>query len=1254
MKLGWISLFRTTARRSSFHWPSNSAGLIGPQLDRPCAAAQQLNDSFLLSIYTVLIIGVLPQLALGANANNNNPCNETGTLVLCTERCDPGSIVSAGWTPSGNRFYACVGDSFTPPVITASVSDGAITCDGGYDSRVCVPRINPNKPDEPVHYTWTGDFDPPIPTVFTQPGITYYTGKVTATPDNFLCGYLHHTIGRLAVKALKIKFDQKHQTRVTNCWFSGGEHKAADELVSDAYDEKYFRWSLITIEGDPKAKINETTGVLSFGPTNGGRYVMHVTSTEKDCYDDLGIDIIRADIVGYLPGTVASSGAEVSEASEENPEQLQVAVNDDNDDAVVGSHQDYQDDRLGANDDDVVTVTLNPIVPAINSGTLTLSVTPSDAVRVFKSSSAILANYSVDLASPQGDLAALASTPVKLYLEGLKPSAAVQLTLTYVVGGVSCVDTVKLQVMQADLDVDSENDNGYAPAGWTEDEDEKEDDQTLSGKYLGVNDGDMDADGIPNYADGFDAWDPTSGGSDSFVPVALELKAPIDLDKARVEFVYSASDPGAMSRLGAGTWADPYRYVPAPGNLRLWTKDGAANRKKAEVSNSGDFIKAGVSYMASDLGFGAARKVVLYLEGIRSSSAKGDHRIQVNVRPDPAKPLICSDAVRCTAVALDIVTDYNHDRTIDDLDANRATATFPFRFWLNDDKDDGDLAEGNSDLPGQSPGNAMDYVVNGRCDLPDFFPVWLNISTAIHLLSPSDSGVRYSLYHQDNSVRIVYTDLKRDRSGAYLTNSESIYGSSLNKYAEEADSLQITSLGVNLNATVLNRIEQDSNKGILLVEGALIPTTSPIVLEAWKNGSKICAKQIPLSISSVQAMTRWINLRHLTGGSEIDPTDTSPPQNFPDAESNGKHVIFIAGFNNTEKDHRASSVEVYKRLYWSGSKAMYTGVSWEGNEDPLGILWPVAISYHLDVRNAFDISAQFANNVTALSGQKHVIAHSLGNMVVSSAIEDYGLNITSYFMIDAAIAIEAFNSSQLAAGNMRPANWIPYFDRTWAANWHKLWRFNTSDNRNQLTWLNRFGDIPYAFNFYSSGEEVLQNSPADPSMDIAGKTLSWAFQELIKGRRQALFLPDEVAHGGWGFNELWLPPDAPDAGIVNHLPDDTLRIGPVFKPFYDVRLHSYDPIGSQLAGDYTIRARLLAEAIPALSFAVGCNPVTLTFSENRDMMMRCKNGAEWPLSRIADPDKGIRWLHGDYRDVAYYFVFPLYDDICSPARGGLQ
>ena len=49
-------------------------------------------------------------------------------------------------------------------------------------------------------------------------------------------------------------------------------------------------------------------------------------------------------------------------------------------------------------------------------------------------------------------------------------------------------------------------------------------------------------------------------------------------------------------------------------------------------------------------------------------------------------------------------------------------------------------------------------------------------------------------------------------------------------------------------------------------------------------------------------------------------------------------------------------------------------------------------------------------------------------------------------------------------------------------------------------------------------------------------------------------------------------------------------------------------------------------------------------------MMTLKNG--WPAGRIANRVKKEKWLHGDFRDVAFFFVHPLYNDICT--RGGLR
>jgi hypothetical protein len=72
-----------------------------------------------------------------------------------------------------------------------------------------------------------------------------------------------------------------------------------------------------------------------------------------------------------------------------------------------------------------------------------------------------------------------------------------------------------------------------------------------------------------------------------------------------------------------------------------------------------------------------------------------------------------------------LIPDWNHDRVIDDDDKDQAMVLDPFRFWINDDDDFGDISEDDSDVPGQGGlfdnANYEDDEVNGRSDLLDFF-----------------------------------------------------------------------------------------------------------------------------------------------------------------------------------------------------------------------------------------------------------------------------------------------------------------------------------------------------------------------------------------------------------------------------------------------------------------------------------------------------------------------------------------------------
>jgi len=216
-----------------------------------------------------------------------------------------------------------------------------------------------------------------------------------------------------------------------------------------------------------------------------------------------------------------------------------------------------------------------------------------------------------------------------------------------------------------DLDIDSDNNNGYNAPARSAFEDQIEDDSFRPGKIVWLNTGDYDLDGIPDFADGFD-WDGVSGNDDDantpatgepnnrFVPLVLQVGNGVNVDLARLRITYSASDPAGVTHDG-----NPPVWRPAPGNLRIWKKnaDQSRNKNSARAGGPGDFVEPGV-YSLSQLGIvGGSRMVTLYVEGVQVSADIGDQRILVELDPDGDGPegWNLSDAVRVTVIGAQFV-----------------------------------------------------------------------------------------------------------------------------------------------------------------------------------------------------------------------------------------------------------------------------------------------------------------------------------------------------------------------------------------------------------------------------------------------------------------------------------------------------------------------------------------------------------------------------------------------------------------------
>lgn len=711
-----------------------------------------------------------------------------------------------------------------------------------------------------------------------------------------------------------------------------------------------------------------------------------------------------------------------------------------------------------------------------------------------------------------------------------------------------------------------------------------EDEEEGKGRLIRLNDNDSDDSGVPDLLEA-----PLRSSDPDLYPVTIQIW-PADLPTGEVVRIFSS--------------------------LPLYEDTRKQDR-------------AAAAYPVSRL------PLTLYAEG----AAAGDGQV-VQVRHG-GSPAIDRAAFR--VYSLGMVPDADRNRRIMDDDKAKMLTNAPFRFWVNDDNDNGDIAEGDSDVPGQ--GDAADHrngAVDGRCDLTDFFPVWLDLHDMISLLQ-EDLGVEFRLSQADGAVKIVYTDLSRGEAGNYMIADTSHCGPSMLQSAHEAATVQVTPEGIVLNENFLSRIAQDRNKGVLMVE-ATRPSTAPLVLTIRAEGHTLCTLSLALSLSGVEDMYRWINVRAAAGGSVSRSTDTSEPDNYPDSLCNGKQFIFVHGYSVSEDGARAWNAEMFKRLYQSGSRAMFTAVAWRGNDGQLADWIPFiggsTPDYYVNVEHAFETASNLVTALSRLPGTKYIAGHSLGNMVVSSAIKDAGLSVSAYFMLNAAVATEAYDDTFINRDDMRHPDWKNYSNRLWASEWYQL--FPSGDGRNDLSWRDRFGGISVAYDYYSSTEDVLNN--ANGSVPSIGTERAWVCQEMRKGTT-LIWLGPGNAEAGWGFNGDYSGLTVEQA---NALSNSVLQTNSFFLHFDDDAL--YGTNGKAVAEAPAMNRQLLADAVPALSNPAGRNSITSAAGQgNRDFMSH-GGGAGLRRGIYANgdwPTDDNRWHHSDLKEVAYPYNSKAFDQIVN-------
>lgn len=358
------------------------------------------------------------------------------------------------------------------------------------------------------------------------------------------------------------------------------------------------------------------------------------------------------------------------------------------------------------------------------------------------------------------------------------------------------------------------------------------------------------------------------------------------------------------------------------------------------------------------------------------------------------------------------------------------------------------------------------------------------------------------------------------------------------------------------------------------------------------------------------------------------------------------NVFFFHGANVSEQDARAWAAEMFKRLWQAGANMEFHPVAWESDIGP-------SYNYQVNVSNAFVTASRIAPYVNSVPGRRVVIAHSLGTLVAAAAIQDYGMQVEKLIMLNSAIPSEAFDPS---LADPSPANglvhdeWTAYTNACWTSEWHKL--FPAGDARSRLTWRGRFAAVArVAVNFYSSGDEVLEIYPNahnpgwyngfSPSGHW-GERYSWHKQELYKGRKSLLGFIGTTEWSGWGFKcsalgvKIWSASDA--NAVVN---PSVFATNMVFNPY---PISITNAVATRLETDFH-----LAQGIPALSPPTGRTRFDKKIMPSFDMNSTDFMKNTWPR---AEGGLGNRFLHSDIKDVAYFFVYPVFKRIVEEGGFG--
>ena len=588
---------------------------------------------------------------------------------------------------------------------------------------------------------------------------------------------------------------------------------------------------------------------------------------------------------------------------------------------------------------------------------------------------------------------------------------------------------------------------------------------------------------------------------------------------------------------------------------------------------------------------------------------------------------------RITFVKPPLRLDITRDGSIDEDDSAAWHDGRTFYYWVNEDTIYGDYI-----IPGgeYTTPNSSDLVVNGTFDLVNFFPIALDLTA---FTAAWQGRVAYRLrtnWYNPDSFNFCFADVPWSKAGSIqTTNVTTTTGHALS-------AAPLTALPVAGYTLPYSDITAFSgNSGLLICEAK---SSSSLRIDIKDGDTVLYTYSAPITLLPVKQMYSWFNFRPLSG--EFLGRETQ--FHSLEGEEYVKSLIFLHGANVKTDEAEVWGDVLFKRLWLSGSRARFYNVDWRSD-----IGGPA--NYQENASNAFVVASQIAGTIQAIPGEKVIMAHSLGNMVVSSMIQDYGLQVSKYLMCNSAVPAEAYDTTLSPTNVLVHKAWNEYPRKSFANEWYRLFEDDVGDERQLLTWGGRFSSVAsLAVNFYSTGDHVLELEQNNnvwatdgyENWDQKFEHYSWHKQEIWKGRAGILFNMGTTDWAGWSIRENMLGYNTIQPTNAWLMSGAELKTNTVFKLQPENMNTNSIPL--------LLRGALLAKGISSRTPASGATkwgPLSMNDSMyNLNSINTTQNGMSRPNGWISRPNGlfgswGDRWLHSDMKDMAYFYVFKFFEKI---------